>query len=82
VCQVSRIRIEHSLVSIPVGEAIYCQHCDNITNSSPEHCGKCGSASVLNLATLIDQLPSGPDSGPASAARIVPAFHLELARAA
>jgi hypothetical protein len=82
VCQVSRIRIEHSLVSIPVCEAIYCQHCENITNSSAEHCGKCGSAFVLHLASLIDQPPSGPDSGPASAARIVPAFHQELARAA
>lgn len=81
-CQVIRIHIEHILVSIPVCEAIYCQNCENVTNSPAEHCGKCGSAFVLHLATLIDQLPSGPDSGPASAAHIVPAFHLELARAA
>jgi hypothetical protein len=80
--QVHILRPAHSLVSIPVDKAIYCQHCENITNSPAEHCGKCGSAFVLHLATLIDQLPSGPDSGPASAAHIVPAFHLKLARAA
>jgi hypothetical protein len=80
--QVQAFRSANSLVSIPVGKAIYCQHCENITNSSPKHCGKCGSASVLNLAKLIEQLPDGPDSGPASAAHVVSAFHLELARAA
>jgi hypothetical protein len=81
-CQVQALRPMHRFVSIPVEMAIYCRHCENITNSPAEHCGKCGSALVLPLATLINQPPSGPDSGPASAAPIVPAFHLELARAA
>jgi predicted carbohydrate-binding protein with CBM5 and CBM33 domain len=80
--QVQALRSAHGIVSIPVGKAIYCQHCENITNSPGDHCGECGSDFVLHLATLINQPPGGPDSGPASAARIVPAFHLELARAA
>jgi hypothetical protein len=81
-CQIKRFRSEPSLVSIPVDKAIYCRHCKTVSNSLRERCGKCGSAFVLHLATLIDQPPSGPDSGPASATRIVPAFDLELARAA
>jgi hypothetical protein len=80
--QIQALRPAHSIVSIPVGKAIYCRRCMNITNSLTDHCGHCGSASVLHLATLIDLSPNGPGSGPAAAARIVPAFHLELARAA
>jgi hypothetical protein len=82
VCKVQALRPVRRLVSIPLGKAIYCRHCENITNSAADHCSECGSAFVLHLASLIDQLPSGPDSGPASAAHIAPAFHLELARAA
>jgi hypothetical protein len=81
-CKVQALRPVRHLVSIPLGKAIYCRHCENITNSAADHCGKCGSAFVLHLATLIDQLPSGPDSGPASEGRIVPPFHLKLAKAA
>jgi hypothetical protein len=81
-CQVKTLRPVHSLVSIPVEMAIYCENCETVSNSPAERCGKCGSELVLHLASLVDLPPSGPDSGPASAARIVPAFHLELARAA
>ena len=81
-CQVRRFRPEHSLVCIPVEKAIYCKNCENVTNLLFERCGKCGSELVVHLATLIDQPPNGPDSGPASAGRVVPALHLELARAA
>ena len=81
-CQVRRLRPEHRLVCIPVEKAVYCENCGSITNSPSERCDKCGSGPVLRLATLIDQPPSGPDSGPASAGRVVPTLHLELARAA
>jgi hypothetical protein len=80
--QVQALRPVHSLVSIPVEQAIYCRHCKTVSNSLRERCGKCGSELVLHLATLVDQPPAGPDSGPAAAVRIVPAFDLELARAA
>jgi hypothetical protein len=79
---VSMLRPEPNLVSIPVEQAVYCENCENVTNSPSERCGECGSGLVLHLATLIDQPPSGPDSGPASQGCIVPAFHLEVAKAA
>jgi hypothetical protein len=79
---VSMLRPEPNLVSIPVEQAVYCENCENVTNSPSERCGECGSGLVLHLATLIDQPPSGPDSGPASQGCIVPAFHLEVVKAA
>jgi hypothetical protein len=81
-CQVKIIRPVHRFVSISIEEAIYCETCRRITNSPSEHCGNCGSESVLRLITLVDRPPSGPDSGPASSGCIVPAFLLEVARAA
>jgi hypothetical protein len=81
-CQVRLLRPEHRLVCIPVERAVYCENCASITNSPSECCGRCGCGSVLHLASMIDQPPSGPDSGPASAGRVVPVLHLELAKAA
>lgn len=81
-CQVKVLRHVHSLVIIPVDKAIYCKSCKSITNSPSERCGKCGSEFVLRIITLIDRPPSGPDSGPASPGSSIPAFHLEVARAA
>jgi hypothetical protein len=80
--QVQALRPVHSLVSIPVEQAIYCRHCKTVSNSLRERCGKCGSELVLHLATLVDQPPAGPDSDPAAPGCVVPVLHLELARAA
>jgi hypothetical protein len=81
-CQVKVLCPVDRLVIIPIDKATYCRTCRNITNSPSEHCGKCGSEFVLRLITLVDRPPSGPDSGPASPGCIVPAIHLEVARAA
>jgi hypothetical protein len=81
-CQVKVFRPVDRLVSVPVDIAIYCKACRNVTNLPSERCGKCGSEFVLRVAALIDRPPGGPDSGPASSGSIVPAFHLEVARAA
>jgi len=81
-CQVRRFRSEQSLVSIPVDRAIYCRHCKTVSNSLREQCGMCGSELVLHLASLVNQPPAGPDSGPAAQGCIVPVLHLELAKAA
>lgn len=81
-CQVKVLRPAQSLVSIPVGKAVYCEQCKNVTNSPADQCVQCGSSFVLHLETLIDQLPSGPDSGPASPGCILPIHRLEVARAA
>jgi hypothetical protein len=81
-CQVIVLRPVHGLVSIPAGKAVYCKICKNVTNSPPERCGKCGSEFVLSLATLIDQPPNGPDSGPTSPGCVVPPLRLQVTRAA
>lgn len=81
-CQVKVFRPVDRLVSIPVDIAIYCKTCRNVTNLPNDRCGKCGSEFVLRLITLVDRPPSGPDSGPASPGCIVPAFLLEVVRAA
>jgi hypothetical protein len=81
-CEIRMIRPAYRLVIIPVDEAIYCRACRSVTNSHIERCGKCGGDSVLRLATLIDQPPSGPESGPGSSGCIVSGFHMDLARAA
>jgi hypothetical protein len=79
---VSMLRPEPNLVSIPVEQAVYCENCETVSNSLRERCGKCGSERVFRLAALIGGPPSGPDSGPAQVGRITPALHLEVARAA
>ena len=76
---VRMLRPEPNLVSIPVEEAIYCE---TVTNSHRERCGRCGSERVLRLTALIDEPPSGPDSGPALVGCIVPSLPLEVAKAA
>jgi hypothetical protein len=81
-CQVKVLRPVDRLVSIPIDMAIYCKACRNVTNLPRERCSKCGSEFVMRLITLVDRPPSGPDSGPASPGCIVPAFLLEVARAA
>ena len=81
-CQIRLLRPEQRLVSIPVGNAIYCEDCRTVSNSLRERCGSCGSDRVLQLAALIDGQPEGPGSGPASSGSVVPALHLEVSRAA
>jgi hypothetical protein len=79
---VRMLRQEFDFVSIPVEQAIYCENCETVSNSTRQRCGVCGSESVLRLTALIDGPPSGPDSGPAPAGCIVPVSRLEVARAA
>jgi hypothetical protein len=79
---VTMLRPEPNFVSIPVEQAIYCENCETVSNSTRQRCGVCGSESVLRLTALIDGPPSGPDSGPAPAGCIVPALRREVARAA
>jgi hypothetical protein len=80
---VRMLRTEPNFVSTPAEMAIYCENCENVSNSTQRRCGVCGSEAIFSLTTLIDgPPPSGPDSGPAPAGCIVPIFHFEGARAA
>jgi hypothetical protein len=63
---VKMLRTEPNFVSIPAEMAIYCENCENVSNSTRRRCGVCGSESIFSLTTLIDGPPSGPNSGPRS----------------
>ena len=76
------LRKEPNFVSIPVEQAIYCENCETVSNSTQGCCGVCGSESILRLSTLLNGPPNGPDSGPAPAACLAPTFYLEGTRAA
>jgi hypothetical protein len=76
------LRMEPTLVSIPVDRAVYCESCRKVSNSLGQRCGSCGSEPTFRLTDLIDPPPGGPNSGPAPAACSVPTMYLETFRAA
>lgn len=62
---VTMIRTEPGLVSVPIERAVFCENCENVSNSARRRCGVCGSDQIVELATLF----SHPwDPGPAPAA--------------
>jgi hypothetical protein len=61
---VTMIRKEPGLVSIPVEKAIYCENCATVSTSNGRRCGLCGSEQIARLAALI---PEPLDPGPVSA---------------
>jgi hypothetical protein len=76
------LRPRRSLVSIPVVEAVYCESCASVSNSSGGCCAVCGNISVWPLAELLPQPPMGPHPVLASVPRFTPTMRVELARAA
>jgi hypothetical protein len=79
---VKMLHTEPNFVSIPVEQAIYCENCHKISNSTNSRCGSCGSSEISRLMMLLDGPPSGPEPGPASSACFAPDFSLELPRVA
>ena len=80
--EISILRPKRNLVSIPVNEAIYCESCASVSNSSGGCCALCGNISVWALAELVPQPPMGPYPGSASVRHFAPTMRIELARAA
>lgn len=64
---VTMIRPEPGLISIPVDRAVYCENCETISTSMRKCCGVCGSEQIIELAPL---LTSPWDPGPAPAAAL------------
>jgi hypothetical protein len=65
---VTMIRSEPGLISIPVERAVYCQSCEMVSTSLGR-CGLCGSERIIELAPLLsDPWDPGPVSGVALAA--------------
>jgi hypothetical protein len=80
--EISILRPRRSLVSIPVVEAVYCESCASVSNSSGGCCGVCGNISVWPLAELVPQPPNTPSPRAASVGRSVSASSGEMLRAA
>jgi hypothetical protein len=80
--EISILRPKRNLVSIPVNEAIYCESCASVSNSSGGCCALCGNISVWALAELVPQPPMGPHPSSASVRHVAPTMRIELARAA
>ena len=80
--ELSILRPRRSLVSIPVVEAVYCESCVSVSNSSGGCCGVCGNIPVWPLAELVPQPPRGPYSGFGPASSTPPILQIELLKAA
>ena len=65
---VTMIRTEPGLVSVPIERAVYCENCETVSNSNTRRCGVCGSDQIIELAPLVT---SPWDPGPAPAAALV-----------
>ena len=63
---VTMIRTEPGLVSIPVERAVYCRGCETISTSAQMRCGVCGSNRIMQLAPLVTH-PWDPGPAPATA---------------
>ena len=62
-CNVRMIREEQGLVSVPVRKAVYCENCEEVSNSAWFRCGLCGSEAIVELSGLFSQ-PYEPDPRP------------------
>jgi hypothetical protein len=62
---VTMIRSEPGLISIPVERAVYCQSCEMVSTSLGR-CGLCGSERIIELAALLSN-PWDPGPVPAVA---------------
>lgn len=76
------LRMEPNFVRIPVKQAMYCERCQDINNSSNDRCGRCGSDDIVKVVIPAGGPPDGPDSGPAPALCVPPLRPFELLRRA
>jgi len=63
---VTMIRTEPGLVSVPIEIAVFCENCEIVSNSAALRCGVCGSERIMELATLVTN-PWDPGPAPAAA---------------
>lgn len=63
---VTMIRTEQGLVSVPIERAVFCENCETVSNSSGQRCGVCGSEQIMELAPLVTH-PWDPGPAPAMA---------------
>ena len=63
---VTMIRTEPGLVSVPIESAVFCENCEMVSNSATRRCGVCGSDQIVELAPLFSH-PWDPGPAPAAA---------------
>jgi hypothetical protein len=63
---VTMIRREPGLVSLPIESAVFCENCETVSNSNTRRCGVCGSEQILELSPLVTH-PWDPGPAPAAA---------------
>lgn len=63
---VTMIRTEPGLVSVPIERAVFCENCETVSNSNARRCGLCGSEQIMELALLLTH-PWDPGPAPAAA---------------
>ena len=63
---VTMIRTEPGLVSVPIERAVFCENCETVSNSNMRRCGVCGSERIMELAPLVTH-PWDPGPAPAVA---------------
>jgi len=80
--EISILRPRRSLISIPVVEAVYCESCASVSNSSGGCCGVCGNISVWPLAELVPQPPNTPSPRAAPTLQPVPVWRDGMLKAA
>jgi hypothetical protein len=49
---VTMIRPEPGLISIPVEKAVFCENCETVSTSAQRRCGLCGSDQIMELGPL------------------------------
>ncbi len=63
---VTMIRTEPGLISVPIERAVFCENCETVSNSNARRCGVCGSEQIMELAPLVTH-PWDPGPAPAMA---------------
>lgn len=63
---VTMIRTEPGLISVPIERAVFCENCETVSNSNAWRCGVCGSEQIMELAPLVTH-PWDPGPAPAMA---------------
>jgi len=52
--------VRPAVCSIPLGQAIYCESCNTVSNSRPGRCDVCDGEAVLRLETILNRGPEPP----------------------
>jgi len=58
--KIFKLPVPPEICSIPLGQAVYCENCETISNSRPYRCGVCDSEAVLRVEPILNRNPESP----------------------